>query len=61
MRIDVLVDAAHRLSISTSLALQRLSDVQIIAMTSVADAPARVLDFGMREGRVSHIALKSAA
>lgn len=60
MRLDVLVDAAHRLSVSTSIALQRLNDRQTIAMTSVADAPARVLDFGSREGRVSHVALKRA-
>ena len=49
-------DTTHRLSIATSIALQRLADRQEITLSSVADAPARVLDFGVREGRVSHIA-----
>lgn len=61
MRLNPTSGTGHRLSITTSLALQRLNDRQMIAMTSVADAPARVLDFGLREGRVSHVALKSAA
>ncbi len=51
--------AAHRLSVATSIALQRLADCQRIALSSVADAPARILDFGVREDRVSHITLKS--
>ena len=51
-------DAARRLSIATSIALQRLADRQRIALISVADAPARILDFGVREGRVSHVALR---
>jgi hypothetical protein len=57
MRLTPPVDGAHRLSIASSLALQRLEDRQLIGMTSVADAP----DFGRREGRVSHISLKGAA
>ena len=52
--------AAHRLSIATSIALQRLADHQRIALRSVADAPARILDFGVREGRVSHVTLRGA-
>jgi len=60
MRLNPSVDGAHRLSITTSLALQRLEDRQMIALTSTADAPARVLDFGRRESRVSHISLKGA-
>jgi len=59
MRLNPPPGTGHRLSITTSLALQRLNDRHSIAMTSVADAPARVLDFGVREGRVSHVALKS--
>jgi hypothetical protein len=60
MRLGEPSDASHRLSVSTSIALQRLEDRQRISMTSVADAPARVLDFGVRESRVSHIAHKDA-
>jgi hypothetical protein len=61
MRLTPPVDGGHRLSIASSLALQRLEDRQLIGMTSVADAPTRVLDFGRREGRVSHVSLKGAA
>ncbi|MEP9403671.1 protein DpdG [Sphingomonas sp. VNH70] len=61
MRLTPLVDGDKRLSIATSLALQRLSDRQRLTMTSVADAAARILDFGSREGRVSRIALRDAA
>jgi hypothetical protein len=61
MRLTPPIDAAHRLSIATSIALQRLEDRQKIVMTSVADAPTRVLDFGAREGRISHVALKDSA
>lgn len=60
MRLNPSVDGGHRLSIATSLALQRLEDGQKIGMTSTADAPARVLDFGRREGRVSHITHRGA-
>lgn len=52
-------DPGQRLSITTSIALQRLADRQRIALTSLADAPARILDFGSREGRVSHVALRA--
>jgi hypothetical protein len=52
-------DRAQRLSITTSIALQRLADRQRVALTSLADAPARILDFGSREGRVSHVALRA--
>lgn len=51
-------DPGQRLSITTSIALQRLAYRQRIALTSLADAPARILDFGSREGRVSHVALR---
>lgn len=61
MRLNPQADAAHRLSIATSIALQRLADRQRIALGSVADAPARILDFGLRESRVSHVILKGAA
>lgn len=61
MRLAAPVDASHRLSIATSIALQRLEARQKILMTCVADAPARILDFGVREGRVSHIAIQDAA
>ena len=61
MRLNPPADAARRLSIATSLALQRLADRQMITLNIVADAPARVLDFGVREGRVSHVSPKGAA
>ncbi len=61
MRLTPPVDVAYRLSIATSIALQRLDDRQRITLSSVADAPARVLDFGVREGRVSHVARRKAA
>ncbi len=51
----------QRLSITTSLALQRLVDRQRLTMSGVADAASRVLDFGTRQGRVSRIALRAAA
>ena len=58
MRRNPTADAIHRLSIATSIALQRLADRQQIVLRSVADATSRVLDFGVREGRVSHISLR---
>ncbi len=61
MRLTPQADANKRLSITTSLALQRLVDRQRLAMATVADAPGRILDFGSREGRVSRIALREAA
>jgi hypothetical protein len=61
MRLSPSIDAAHRLSIATSMALQRLADRQRIALGSMADAPARVLDFGIREGRISHVTRRKVA
>jgi hypothetical protein len=61
MRLKPPVDTAHRLSIATSIALQRLADRQRITLSVVPDAPARVLDFGVREGRVSHVARREVA
>ena len=61
MRLTPVVDGDKRLSIATSLALQRLVDRQRLTMTGVADATSRILDFGSREGRVSRIALREAA
>jgi hypothetical protein len=61
MRLTPQADADKRLSITTSLALQRLVDRQRLTMATVADAPGRILDFGPREGRVSRIALREAA
>jgi len=61
MRLNPLPDGDKRLSITTSLALQRLVDRQRLTMATVADAPGRILDFGLREGRVSRIALRGAA
>lgn len=58
MRLTPVSDADKRLSIATSLALQRLVDRQRLTMTSVADAVARILDFGSREGRVSRVVLR---
>lgn len=61
MRLTPLPDRDKRLSITTSMALQRLSDRRRLTMTSVADAAARIFDFGSREGRVSRVALREAA
>lgn len=61
MRLTPMIDIHQRLSITTSIALQRLVDRQRLHLGSVADAPARILDFGNREGRVSHVALRAAA
>lgn len=63
MRISPPVEGtqAHRLSIATSIALQRLADRQKLGLNIIADAPARILDFGLREIRVSHIRLRSVA
>jgi hypothetical protein len=61
MRLNPRADVTHRLSISTSIALQRLSDRQRITLSSVAAAPSRVLDFGVREGRISHVARREVA
>ena len=61
MRLTPLADADKRLSIATSLALQRFVDRQRLSMTSVADAASRILDFGSREERVSRVALRDAA
>lgn len=59
MRLVPVPDLGQRLSVTTSVALQRLADRQRITLTSVADAPARILDFGSREGRASHVALRT--
>lgn len=59
MRLTPVPDLGQRLSVTTSVALQRLADRQRISMSSVADAPARILDFGSREGRVSHLTLRT--
>jgi hypothetical protein len=44
-----------RLSIATSLALQRLADRGELSLESVADARGRILDFGIETARVSRI------
>jgi hypothetical protein len=44
-----------RLSIATSLALQRLADRGALTLESVADARGRILDFGIETVRVSRI------
>lgn len=61
MCLTPVADGDKRLSIATSLALQRLVDRQRLTMTSVADAAARILDFGTREGRVSRVQLREVA
>ena len=61
MRQTPITDSDKRLSITTSLALQRLVDRQRLTMTHDADAKARILDFGACESRVSRVALKVAA
>jgi hypothetical protein len=61
MRLKPIPDGGQRLSIAISLALQRLADRQIIALTVAADAPSRILDFGVDEGRVTHIGRKGVA
>lgn len=58
MRLNAPADTTYRLSISTSMALQRLSDRQQLELVSVADAPARVLNLGKQEDRISHVIRK---
>jgi hypothetical protein len=61
LRLAPLSDGGRRLSVATSVALQRLADRQRLTLTKVADASARILDFGLREERVSRVALRAAA
>jgi hypothetical protein len=61
MRLTPLSDGDKRLSIATSLALQRLTDRQHLTMSSVADAASRILDFGAREERVSRVGLRGTS
>jgi len=49
--------ADDRLSISLSLALQRLADRGSISLDAIADAKARILDFGGGTKRASHVRL----
>ena len=58
MRLNPRPHSSQRLTIAMSIALQRLVDRQRIGLSSVADAPARILTFGVNEGRVSHINLR---
>lgn len=60
MRLTPLAEGDKRLSVTTSVALQRLADRQRLTMTSVADAATRILDFGRRDGRVSRVELREA-
>jgi hypothetical protein len=55
------VDSDRRLSIATSMALRRLADRQKISLAKVADAPGRILDFGMDEDSVSHVTWRDSA
>jgi hypothetical protein len=48
-------DNSDRLSIATSLALQRLADRREIGLEAVADARGRILDFGVGTKRISRI------
>ncbi len=49
-----------RLSVATSLALQRLADRGTIMLDAVADAKSRILDFGMSTRRVSRVRVGAA-
>lgn len=51
----------QRLSMTTSQALKRLADRQRLQMSSIADAPARLLVSASGQDRVSHIALGPAS
>lgn len=53
--------AENRLSIATSLALQRLADRGAVTLDAVADARSRILDFGTSTKRVSRVRLGAAA
>ncbi|MFT7106640.1 MAG: hypothetical protein ACJAVT_001161 [Yoonia sp.] len=61
MRQTPISDRDDRLSITTSLALQRLVDRQRLIITQDSDAKPRILDFGVRKSRVSRVALRVAA
>lgn len=60
MRTMPIPDGETRLSITTSIALQRLVDNQFLEMAQDADAAHRILDFGKRESRVSRVTLRTA-
>ncbi|WP_277988626.1 protein DpdG [Salipiger bermudensis] len=52
---------ADPLSVATSLALQRLEDQQRITLSTPPDSLPVLLDFGLRQRRVSRIELRSAS
>jgi hypothetical protein len=60
MRLTPLAEANQRLSVSTSLALQRLNDRQVLNLSSVSDASSRILDLGNRAERISRVSLRAA-
>jgi hypothetical protein len=51
----------RRLSQATSLALRRLENHKYFEMKSRADAPVAILDFGLNDQRISHLAIKSSS
>ena len=53
--------ADDRLSVASSLALQRLADRGAITLDAVADAKARILDLGSGTKRVSRVRREPAA
>lgn len=61
MRLNPAAEANQRLSVSTSFALQRLSDRQVLSLESVSDASIRIMDLGNRVERVSRVGLRTAA
>lgn len=50
----------ERLSQATSFALRRLELHKLLEMTSRADAPVAILDFGLDVQRISHLTIKSS-
>lgn len=55
------VDGPPRLSLSTSLALRRLADRQVLGLESVADAPFWLLSTASTQERVSHLKYRRAS
>ena len=53
-------EANQRLSVATSIALQRLNDRQVLNLTSVSDATSRIMDLGNRDERVSRVVMRAS-
>lgn len=60
LRLTPPQDSERRVTIATSLALQRLVDRKRLLLSPIADAASRVFDFGVREVRYAQVAIQGA-